>query len=108
MDSDDLATVKALRKAKKKEIQAWITAFEEREGRSPEARCAYCRSVHGTYTQLAGCSAIRSLECVQYPRTGAYSGLCTIPAASLDESSYIRVRHSEESYSAPFLTTNVT
>lgn len=38
MDADDFATVKALRKAKKKEIQAWITEFEEREGRSPESR----------------------------------------------------------------------
>lgn len=42
MDSDDLATVKALRKAKKKEIQAWITGFEQREGRPPDSRCAYC------------------------------------------------------------------
>lgn len=40
MEKDDLATVKASRKAKKKEIQAWIAAFEKREGRSPEARYA--------------------------------------------------------------------
>ncbi|CAN0361238.1 unnamed protein product [Ascophyllum nodosum] len=38
MDSDDLAKVNALRKAKKREIQAWIAAFEEREGRTPTAR----------------------------------------------------------------------
>lgn len=37
MDSNDLAGLKAVRKVKKKEIQAWITAFEEREGRLPEA-----------------------------------------------------------------------
>lgn len=37
-DADEVAKVKALRKAKKKEIQAWTTAFEEREGRSPESR----------------------------------------------------------------------
>lgn len=37
MGSDDLAVLKDVRKAKKKEIQAWITAFEEREGRSPKA-----------------------------------------------------------------------
>lgn len=38
MDSDELAGLKAVRKAKKKEIQAWINAFEEREGRPPEAK----------------------------------------------------------------------
>ncbi|CAM9933966.1 unnamed protein product [Scytosiphon promiscuus] len=38
MDSDDVDTLKALRKAKKKEIQGWITSFEEREGRPPEAK----------------------------------------------------------------------
>lgn len=36
--ADELAKVKALRKAKKKEIQAWTAAFEAREGRSPESR----------------------------------------------------------------------
>lgn len=34
----ELASLKAVRKAKKKEIQAWITAFEEREGRSPDTK----------------------------------------------------------------------
>lgn len=53
MDSDELASVKALRKAKKKEIQAWMTAFEEREGRSPEARCAYCSAVGRHTTRIS-------------------------------------------------------
>lgn len=34
----ELASLKAVRKGKKKEIQAWITAFEEREGRPPDTK----------------------------------------------------------------------
>lgn len=34
----ELTTLKTVRKAKKKEIQAWITAFEEREGRPPDTK----------------------------------------------------------------------
>eukprot|EP00903_Cladosiphon_okamuranus_P006402 g6267.t1 len=34
----ELASLKAIRKAKKKEIQAWIAAFEEREGRPPDTK----------------------------------------------------------------------
>ena len=37
MDESEFAALKALRKAKKKEIQAWIAEFEEREGRTPNA-----------------------------------------------------------------------
>lgn len=36
----DTFELKALRKAKKREIQAWITDFETREGRPPNARYA--------------------------------------------------------------------
>lgn len=34
----ELAALKAARKAKKKEIQSWIAAFEEREGRPPDTK----------------------------------------------------------------------
>ncbi|CBJ31118.1 conserved unknown protein [Ectocarpus siliculosus] len=38
MESNDLPNLKTHRKRLKKDIQAWITAFEEREGRPPEAK----------------------------------------------------------------------
>lgn len=75
MESDELASVKALRKAKKKEIQAWMTAFEEREGCSPEARYAYYTAVgrRTAPTRISGVFSDRkSWGYVRYPKTDAW------------------------------------